>query len=316
MPKNAAFNLNDLNDYLYHEYNAPKVPPDFPKEIGVVLYNLAPSDKLAVREFIWKYLDEEYPPKHIHLLNLDLDPEESYTNASYLPDWLDINDYLDLLELKPTIDRAIKGENPTDEDQKSLNKYLLDIQYIAGKPGTWQEQENFDPYELLPKGKGGRTVIKEITSEGKDGRLRWKIYKWIYYTWALAIEIKRCTCGCNKIFLKDDRQKYHPECAKRIKKEADNQSKQADRIDKYKEQAKWIAEWAENVLGEEFEAWKISTELPEYIRKQHQRQVTDFSTGKKVGLILKHVKPYLKEQGFNYDIQKTKQQNTYVFYKI
>ena len=179
----------DIMGIVPTPYDPPK-PSDVPKEIGIELYNLDTSNEKAVKAFIWKHMDDDSP----YILGYSMAWQE-YENSLTLykerlsrgvrpqpveEDWLNIIDFQDIFEMKLMIDRAINGEKPTDKDLETLNKHLAEnVQYVTN---DWNPPLGLakNLTEILPEGKEDRTILREI-STSDDGRLRWKIYKWIYY---------------------------------------------------------------------------------------------------------------------------------------
>lgn len=211
---------------ITYGYKPPTVPNDFPKAIGIELYNLDVSDEDAIKEFIWKYVDESYGPKDSYSrdyydwqssgANEESEPwvneEGHYHFAPQEPRLEDyrerimVADFHDILSLKPIIRRAIRLQTPTRRDLQLLNEHLNErLEYDFSNV-----EDESSGFEKLPDDKVGATIIREMPAHN-DGRLRWTIYRWIYYAWALAIEVRYCERpGCNRIFMPVRKgQKYH-----------------------------------------------------------------------------------------------------------
>ena len=325
-------------------YQPPTLPRDFPKDkdIGIKLYNLDVSDESAARQFIWKYLDPDAPIKteyrdacydhyqteQQHLMETEIGynpspPEPEPKPESYMRS-INLREFEDLFKLKPMIDRAIQGETPTKEDINLLNEHLQKrTEYV---PAIERDLIG-EPSLLLPEGKKHRTIIEESSTSG-DGRLRWKIFRWIYYVWSLAIEVKRCKCkpDCKKVILADGKRVYHPECSLRAKNETDKQNKAKATQTAHKTGAKVIAEWVKDELRhskkegetEPYKAWEIAESLSKCYSKlqRYKLKSTDFSTAHKVAQILKHTEPFLKKEGVTYTRQRKNSQYLYVFKRV
>ena len=247
-------------------YDPPKLLLDFPKEIGIELYNLDTAGETAVKAFIWKYMDADSNDKHQYIIDFEeyqksvIRYEEGLSRGvnpePVEADKLNISEFQDILELKPMIDRAIKLESPLSADLDAINEYLQErIRYVSRKPPL--DPDDFDyfaeyAFEELPEGKKGGTILREI-STNNDGKLRWKIYKWIYYVWTLGIEVKKCIIpGCGNIFVASNEKRGRPRnrcCSKSCQKIYKNEYnklyvKHIDRP-RRKEQPTKSTEWVE-----------------------------------------------------------------------
>ena len=346
----------DIMGIVPTPYNPPK-PSDVPKEIGIELYNLDTADEKAVDAFIWKQMDDDSPYIIDHLMawqdyehSLTLYEEGLSRGVRPQPveaDRLNISEFRDILELKPMIERAIKGEEPTSKDSESLNKHLVEnVKYVTN---DWDPPLGLakNLTEILPEGKEDRTILREI-STSDDGRLRWKIHKWIYYVWSLAIEVKQCKAsGCKRILLAGGRQSCgNDDCQKLLKKETDQKQTQKKREETRKRQARLIADWIKSewallprvikieqpILYSALDIQsgikkhmlkdKHTTSLDIEIRRKYKLLEINFGTPHKVSAILHAIldvkdKPNnFEAHGISCEVKKRNNKNHYFFKKI
>lgn len=293
-------------------YDPPEPPSYFPREIGIKLYNLHLHDELAKREFIWKYTDHTAKAKARFYQD---NPASAYIDWSPRPKdlekYLNLNDYEDVFKLKPIIQRAINGEEPEPEDLEAISTHLIErAEYLPNNPADPDDDfSRIYGTQPLPEDKSNRFIIREVSTDN-DGRLRWKIYKWIYYVWALAIEVRDCEVDdCGKIFIPKRRtQKYHSEdCRERTKRVKDSESKSEDRIKDYQERAGWLAQLP---LNTELEAINIALKLDEIVNKK--LGLTGHQVGRMLGI--KQQKAILEQQhGITYEQRHTGKQYLYTF---
>lgn len=178
---------------IYGPYKPPEIPSGFPVEIGIELYNIDTSNKKAVEEVMKKD-------------KLHGEPPETITTTS---------EFINILEtkIKPMIDKAIVGDEPDPEDISTLEFYLLGEErpiYITGPLDTGR-------YSNLSENEIGRFIIEENIVINEEPL--WKIYKWIFLVWNLAIKVRRCAApDCNVIFIpkRIDQQYHEKRCAKRV----------------------------------------------------------------------------------------------------
>ncbi|MBA7647683.1 hypothetical protein ES703_55461 [subsurface metagenome] len=154
-----------------------KIPKGFPKEYGVKLYN----EGIPAKVF------KEAPPGLFspeELKQLEIDFESS------------------LSVFREMTDRAIAGQRPTKEDNKILEKILLESRRL--KIERYSKGKNLFYYpSLYVNIPTGRALA----------------FTWIYWVWIKDIMIRRCKAkDCNKIFIpiRSDQNYCSKRCTKRI----------------------------------------------------------------------------------------------------
>lgn len=153
--------ITDVEDkFLTWQINDYEIRKGFPQQLGLKLYNetlrkLVYEGKKAVSS--WRNQEEE---------RTVLSEFERH-----------------IQNLRAMIDRAIYGEEATQEDIKQLQEHLL-------------HQEFFRFTREAEKGRFVPRIFMQFP------RLHQALWRWIYYVWEGHIKVKRCKANdCNKILI-------------------------------------------------------------------------------------------------------------------
>lgn len=158
----------------------PEPPPEFPREIGVFVYN-ADFDYLerySLSTEDIRYFEEELSKLH-----------EGKTRYSVF---------------KRMTDRALKGEKSTQGDKKVLRAAFLKYEDYT----VSDEQENNSWFP----------VVSTKVDTGISGSIS-LLFQWVYYVWRGKIKIRRCKAkDCDRIFVpvRSDQEYCSKRCAKRV----------------------------------------------------------------------------------------------------
>jgi len=158
----------------------PEPPPEFPRKIGVFVYNA----------------DFDYLEKYSLSAENIRDFQEQLSKLHEGKTWYSV--------FRRMTDRAIEGKKSTQSDKKILRDVFRD----------------YEDYEVRDEQDNGRwfpfVSTKVDTSILASTRL---LFKWVYYVWRGKIEIRRCKAkDCDRIFkpVRSDQEYCSKRCAKRF----------------------------------------------------------------------------------------------------
>jgi hypothetical protein len=283
-------------NHIGKTYKPPKIPNDFPIELGTDLYNLDTSNRKAVEEVMKKYDLHGEPP---HTLTTD---KFIYTFKE--------------MKIRSMIKSAIVGDRPTDKDLKVLTRYL--IEHIEYRP----IQLDTLIYSQIPEDKVGRYIIMEdIDSHLYDDPLG-KIYMWIYLVWNMSIrKCKREKCKKFFVPLQEGATRLYcsRNCAKKARSEKACEETGKEAKDVHRKLCDLIDKW----LGRRDSMNVTAFELKNMLEKITKREgITDIpllkgNTAKNLGQYLRYIKKMLEDEcEITYETDKEGSEYMYSFTRI